>query len=101
MYTAVYTLASDGHVGRSRVQNPAPLNFFSCFMFSFLCFSFFYLHAHGGSVPWCYVCLYSSVHAADGAVYDTPRKKSMAYESRKQSTRAGRIHRGIDTAQDG
>ena len=40
MYTAVYTLASDGHVGRSRVRNPAPLYFFSCFMFSFLCFPF-------------------------------------------------------------
>ena len=41
MYTAVYTLASDGHVGRSRVRNPAPLYFFPCFMFSFLCFPFF------------------------------------------------------------
>ena len=25
VYTAVYTLAGDGHVGRSRVRNPAPL----------------------------------------------------------------------------
>jgi len=24
MYTAVYTLAADGHVGRSRVRNQAP-----------------------------------------------------------------------------
>ena len=24
VYTAVYTLAGDGHVGRSRVRNPAP-----------------------------------------------------------------------------
>ena len=38
MYTAVYTLASDGHVGRSRVRNPAPLYFFSCFyVFIFVC----------------------------------------------------------------
>ena len=37
VYTAVYTPAADGHVGRSRVRNPAPLYFFSCFMFSFLC----------------------------------------------------------------
>ena len=32
-----YTFASDGHVGRSRVRNPAPLYFFSCFMFLFFC----------------------------------------------------------------
>ena len=44
MYTAVYTLASDGHVGRSRVRNPAPLCFSSCFMFSFLCFPFFFIY---------------------------------------------------------
>ena len=31
MYTAVYTLASDGNVGRSRVRNPAPLYFFFVF----------------------------------------------------------------------
>ena len=48
---------------RSRVRNPAPLCFFSCFMFSFLCFPFFYLHARGGCVPCLYGCLYSSVHA--------------------------------------
>ena len=37
MYTAVNTLAADGHVGTSRVRNPAPHHLFSSFMFSFLC----------------------------------------------------------------
>ena len=37
MYTAVYTLAADGHVGRSRVRNPSPRYLISRFMFSFLC----------------------------------------------------------------
>ena len=37
VYTAVYTLAGDGHVGRSRVRNPAPRYLISRFMFSFLC----------------------------------------------------------------
>ena len=37
MYTAVHTLAADGHVGRSRVRNPAPRYLISSFMFSFLC----------------------------------------------------------------
>ena len=44
MYAAVYRLAFDGHVGRSRVRNPAPLYFFSCFMFSFLCFPNFFIY---------------------------------------------------------
>ena len=35
VYTAVYTLAADGHVGRSRVRNPAPL-----ILFHVLCFHF-------------------------------------------------------------
>ena len=37
VYTAVYTLAGDGDVGRSRVRNPAPRYLISRFMFSFLC----------------------------------------------------------------
>ena len=62
----------------------------------YLCFHFCVRYIRG-------VCFYTAVYmlAADGAVYDTHKKKSMVYESRKQSTRAGRIHRGMDTAQDG
>ena len=36
----------------------------------YLCFHFCVPYIRG-------VCLYSSVHAADGAVLDTPKKKSM------------------------
>ena len=36
MYTAGYTLAGDGHVGGSRVRNPAPRYVMSRFMSSFL-----------------------------------------------------------------
>ena len=116
MYTTVYTLAFDGHVGRSRVRNPAPLYFFSCFMFSFLCathtryartikgksptkkrkkpgtplyfvmfyvfsfvFSFLFINTPMEVV--CPVCMfvYTAVYmlAADGAVYDATKKKSM------------------------
>ena len=63
MYAAVYRLAADGHVGRSRVRNPAPLYFYNVLCFLFCAFLFVYLHAHGGCVPCWYVCLYSSVHA--------------------------------------
>ena len=39
MYTTVYTLAFDGHVGRSRVLNPAPLYFFDTYHQSNWCCS--------------------------------------------------------------
>ena len=39
MYTTVYTLAFDGHVGRSRVLNPAPLYFFETYHQSNWCCS--------------------------------------------------------------
>ena len=52
MYTTVYSLAFDGHVGRSRLPDPAPLYFLHVLCFHFCVFLlFFYLHAHGGSVP--------------------------------------------------
>ena len=75
MYTAVYTLASDGHVGRSRVRNPAPLYFFSCFMFSFWCFPFF-VYTPMEVVSPVGMFVYTAVYtlAADGAVFDTPKK---------------------------
>ena len=38
-YTTVYTLAFDGHVGRSRVLNPAPLYFFETYHQSNWCCS--------------------------------------------------------------
>ena len=63
MYAAVYRLAADGHLGRSRVRSPAPLYFFHVLCFHFCVFLFVYLHAHGGCAPSLYVCLPSSVHA--------------------------------------
>jgi len=37
MYTAVYTLAAGGHVGRSRVHNTGPRYLISRLMFSIWC----------------------------------------------------------------
>ena len=70
-YTAVYTLASDGHVGRSRVRNPAPLYFFSCFMFSFLCFPFFFIYTPMEVVSPVGMFVYTAVYtlAADAAAF--------------------------------
>ena len=80
MYTTVYTLAFDGHVGRSRVRNPAPLYFSSCLMLSILCFPFFffYLHAHGGSVPLVDMFVYAAVYtpAGDVAFFDTSHQNN-------------------------
>ena len=49
-------------VGRE-FETRHPFIFFHVLCFHFCVFLFFYLHAHGGSVPCWYVCLYSSVHA--------------------------------------
>ena len=44
MYAAVYRLAADGHVGRSRVRNPAPLYFLIMFYVFFFMFSFLFIY---------------------------------------------------------
>ena len=74
MYTAVYTLASDGHVGRSRVRNPAPLCFFHGLCFHFCVFLFF-IYTPMEIVSLVGVFVYTAVYtlAADGAVFDTPK----------------------------
>ena len=78
MYTAVYTLASDGHVGRSRVRNPAPLYFFSCFMFSFLCFPFFFIYTPMEVVSPVGMFVYTAVYtlAADVDFFIHPNKRT-------------------------
>ena len=78
VYTAVYTLASDGHVGRSRVRNPAPLYFSSCFMFSFLCFRFCFIHTPMEVVSPVGMFVYTAVYtlAADVAFFDTSQQKN-------------------------
>ena len=78
MYTAVYTLAADGHVGSSRVRNPAPLYFFSCFMFSFLCFPFFFIYTPMEVVSPVGMFVYTAVYtlAADVAFFDTSEQKN-------------------------
>ena len=80
VYTAVYTLAADGHVGRSRVRNPAPLNFFSCFMFPFLCFPFCFIYTPMKVVSPVGMFVYTAVYtlAADVALKkNIPTKELM------------------------
>ena len=76
MYTTVYTLAFDGHVGRSRVLNPAPLYFCKCLLFSFWCFPFFLNYTPMEVVSPVGILVYTAVYtlAAAGAVFDTPKK---------------------------
>ena len=78
MYTAVHTLAPDGHVGRSRVRNPAPLYFFSCFMFSILCFRFFFIYTPMEVVSPVGMFVYTAVYTldADVAFFDTSQQKN-------------------------
>ena len=53
--------------------------FFPCFMFSFLCFPFFFIYTPVEVVSPGGMFVYTAVYmlAADGAVFDTPEKKSM------------------------
>ena len=83
MYTAVYTLAADGHVGSSPVRNPAPRYLISRFMFSFWCATQTrYPRTIKGNIPTQkkktrHMYEYTAVYmlAADGAAFDTYRKK--------------------------
>ena len=77
MYTTVYTLAFDGHVGRSRVPDPAPLYFSLCFMFSFLCFFFFFIYTPM-ECPLVDMFGYAAVYtlAGDVAFFDTSHQSN-------------------------
>ena len=77
MYTAVYTLASDGHVGRSRVRNPAPVCLIHVLCFHFCVFLFFIYTPMEIMSP-VGVFVYTAVYtlAADVAFFDTSQQKN-------------------------
>ena len=77
MYTAVYTLAADGHVGSSRVRNPGPLYFFHVLCFHFCVFLFFIYTPMEIMSP-VGVFVYTAVYtlAADVAFFDTSQQKN-------------------------
>ena len=64
------------HEGSSRVRNPAPLYFCKCSLFSFWCFPFFFKYTPMEVVSPVGMLIHTAVYtlAADGAVFDTPKK---------------------------
>ena len=60
----------------SRVRNPAPLGCVPCLLFSFWCFSFFFNYTPMEVVSPVGMLVYTAVYtlAADGAIFDTPKK---------------------------
>ena len=70
-----YRLAADGHVGTSRVRNPAPVFFIMFYVFFFV-FSFLFIYTPMEVVCPVGMFVYTAVYtlAADGAVFDKPKK---------------------------
>ena len=64
------------HDGSSRVRNPAPLYFCKCLFFHFGVFLFFFNYTPMEVVSPVGMLVYRAVYtlAADGAVFDTPKK---------------------------